>query len=51
MWIPSYLSRVGTLTVQLETNITMCIFCSSFGREEKNILGARGKGKLLFLKL
>lgn len=53
MWIPPHLSRVGTLTVQLEANITMCIFYSSFGRagERRNILGARGQGKLLFLKL
>lgn len=39
MWIPPHLSRVGTFTVQLETNITVCIFHSSFrrageGREE-----------------
>lgn len=53
MWITPHLSRVGTLTVQLETNISMCICYSSFGRagEGRNILAARGQGKLLLLKL
>lgn len=50
---PSSSFQVGTLTVQLETNITMCICYSSFGRagEGRNILAARGQGKLLFPKL